>query len=381
MRGKTISRRSKTNNPGATPGQLPRPMRKTVWIAGAAVAAAAAIGGALLLGPAQTVLATSQDSPRTTAIPALAPADSDTFVIAPYSKQWWAKVASMASPETGLTALDPDAAGLKIENIGYSRSPDHVKREVDHTGPFRVFYIEAPTDEEAKRVAKWLREADGYEGRRIFLQGRIVVVLPSWGDTYEAPKDNITAVPGFNAQVTSGTAAMWRNVDKTVDSLVPDPKSSRGAAVATVLTKGYGFKQGSTWVGTSKTGDDWSGSFHSGGVDPASIDFKETMNTLASSEKVLAKYEYQTTKYEFIDKGVGDLLSNASFVAPGQPGRMGDGQASAASPIDNPAVTARIDVSRFNAAASGIDSGSENVSDETVTANGHDMVVSLRYSK
>lgn len=355
--------------------------RKIVWGAAAAAVVAAAVGVALLLGPAQSGLATAQEIPHQTTIPAVAPADSDTFVIAPYSKEWWEKVAAMTSPDTGLTALDPSKAGVKIDNVGYSRSQDHVQREVKNTGPLRVFYIESPTDADAERVAQWLKEADGFEGRRVFVQGRIVVVLPSWGASFDPPKETMASVPGYTAQITSGTAAMWRNVDKDVASLVPDQKSPRAEAVATLMSKGYGFTPGSTWVGTSKTGDDWSGAFKSGGVDPAKIDFKATLNTLSASEKVLAKYEFQTTKYEFIDKGVGDVLSNASFVAPSQTIHMGSDFAFAPSGVKDPAVTARTDVGRFNAAVTGIDSTAEKVADQTVSANAHEMVISLSYAK
>jgi len=358
-----------------------RARRRYVWGGSAVVAAAAAVTATMLLmGPAQSGLATAQEVPHPTTIPAMAPADSDTFVVAPYSKEWWDKVASMTSPETGLVNLDPSKAGGKMLNIGYSRSQDHVTRDVKNTGALRIFYVEAGSDADADAVAQWLREADGFEGRRVFVQGRVLLVLPSWGAQFEPPKETMASVPGYKADITSGTAAMWRNVDKDVSSLVSDPKSPRAEALSTVMTKGYGFRPGTTWIGTSKSGDDWSGSFKAGGVDAARIDFKATQKVLSESEKVLAKYEFKDTSYQFIDKGVGDVLASASFVAPSQTIHLGTDSVSAVSSVKDPAITARTDVSQFNAAASGIDSTAEKISTQTVSANANEMVISYEFA-
>jgi hypothetical protein len=179
-------RRGAVNAPSAPNRRIPK---GTVWL-GAGVAAAA-IGGFILLGPAGPGAATSQETPHITSIASIAPANSDTFVIAPYSKEWWAKVARMTSVETRLAELDPDAAGVSIDNLGYSRSPDTIKRDVPMTGPLRLFYAESSSPEAAAKVAKWLREAVGFEGRRVHQSGNIVIVGPSWVAEYATPTESL----------------------------------------------------------------------------------------------------------------------------------------------------------------------------------------------
>lgn len=348
-------------------------------VAGGVVVVAAAMGCVFLFGPAGVGLAVSQEQSRPTAIPAMAPSDSDTFVVAPYSKEWWGKVASMTSPVTGLAALDPEAGGLSIENVGYSRSQDHTKRDVPRTGPLRLFYAESSTPEAAEKVAAWLREAPGFEGRREFVDGKTVIVAPSWVNTFEPPTATMAKVPGFAAQVTNKTASMWRNVDMEIPAVVGDTTSPRAAVISTVLAKGYGFTGGTTWVGTSQSGDSWSGSFKTGGVNPAQIDFKAAQDAVSGTQKVLDKVEFSKTKYEILDSGMTEALTGASFVAPGQTGQLGGGAPANVPGVKDPAITAITDVTRFDAAASGIDSSLENISSQAVSANAHDMIVSYRY--
>ncbi|WP_345054215.1 hypothetical protein [Arthrobacter methylotrophus] len=98
----------------------------------------------------------AEGTPQATGIPAYAPANSDTLVVAPYTENWWAKITAMAPREFMLDQITPDH-DLKIAHIGYSRSQDTVERPVP--GPLRVFFIEAADAAEAGRIATWLKSA------------------------------------------------------------------------------------------------------------------------------------------------------------------------------------------------------------------------------
>jgi hypothetical protein len=350
-----------------------------LWLGAGAVAAA--IGGFILLGPAGPGAATNQETPHVTSIASIAPADSDTFVIAPDSKEWWAKVTLMTSPEMLLAELDPEAAGVSIDNIGYSRSPDRIKRDVPMTGPLRLFYAESSSPEAALKVAKWLKEAAGFEGRRVHLSGNIVIVGPSWVADYAPPTESLAKVPGYAMEITSGTAAMWRNVDQEVPALVGDMKSPRAEVMATVLSKGYGFTSGTTWVGTSKGDDSWSGAFKSGGVNPAQLDFKATQSSVMGTQKVLDSVQNRESKWEFLDSGMTELLTDASFVAPSQPQRLGGPMPENIPRVKDAVITAVTDPTGVNSAATGISGSLENVATQAVSANKHEMIVSISYNK
>lgn len=376
-KGSTIQKSTGVKRMLASLGGAP----KKVAMLGVGVVVAAAIVIIAMLTPAFPGVASSQETPHVTTIPALAAADSDTFVLAPYSRDWWLKVASMASPEMGLVKLDPSAANVAIDNIGYSRGQDHATREVARTGPLRLFYIESATAEAAEKVAEWLRGADGYEGRRVFQEGRVLVVGPSWVNDYSAPSKTMASVPEYSANVTSATGVMWRNVDRDVPSMVGDGKAAQAEVMSTVMSKGFGFTTGTTWIGQSKSGDSWSGAFKTGGVNPAQLDFKAAESTVMATQKVLKKIEFKRTAYTILDDGMTGFLTGASFLAPSQTSGLGGPMPSDVPKVKDAAVTAVIDVTRFNAAASGIDSSQENVSTQAISANEHEMVVSFGFVK
>lgn len=375
-----MSKQTPEKSTGTLPHAPSRQIPKVaIWLGAGAVAAA--IGGLIFLGPVGPGVATNQETPHVTSIASIAPADSDTFVIAPYSKEWWAKVALMTSPEMRLGELDPESAGVSIDNIGYSRSPDHIERDVPMTGPLRLFYAESSSPEAAAKVADWLREAAGFEGRRVHLSGNIVIVGPSWVAEYMPPTEPLAKVPGYAAEITSGTAAMWRNVDQEVPALVGDMKSPRAEVMATVLSKGYGFKPGTKWVGTSKGDDIWSGGFKSGGVNPAQIDFKATEASVMGTQKVLDAVQSRESKWEFLDSGMTELLTGASFVAPSQSQRLGGVMPDNIPRAKDAVITAVTDATGVSSAATGISGTLENVAKQSVSASEHEMVVSFSYNK
>jgi hypothetical protein len=151
--------------------------------------------------------------------------------------------------------------------------------------------------------------------------------------------------------------------------------------MATVLSKGYGFTPGTTWVGTSKGDDSWSGAFKSGGVNPAQIDFKATQASVRGTQKVLESVQKRESKWEFLDSGMTELLTGASFVAPSQPQRLGDVMPDNIPRAKDAVITAVTDPSGVSSAATGISGTLENVATQAVSANQHEMIVSFSYTK
>ncbi|WP_422758823.1 hypothetical protein [Paenarthrobacter sp. C1] len=208
-----------------------------------------------------------------TAIPALAPADADTLVLAPYSESWWAKVGAMAPADTRLAELNASSFSGDIKAIGYSRSQDHEKHDIPMTGPSRLFYIEASSTDAAQKIAEWLKSANGFEGRRVFVEGSTVVIGQSWLTSFKAPEQTMAGAGGYAGVLTTTEGSMYRNPDNEVRSLTGPDDTASARALTAVMRNGFGFTEGTTWVGTSPDGTSWSGDFRSGGVDPEQINF------------------------------------------------------------------------------------------------------------
>ena len=264
-------------------------LKTTIACAGAAIAAAAGIWFA----PAQPwnpgrALNAHPAAVGPAAIPALAPAASDTFVMAPATEDWWRKVAAMAYSGTALTGLDPAKAGVVLDRIGYTQSPDGKDRGIGPTGPLRLFYAEAPTEADAQKAAEWLRQATGWENRKVFVQGRVVIVAPNWVDTYQAPDKAITTVPGYTTDNSPSASTYWLNVDQqTADLLGPSPHASTADAAQALVHEGLGFKPGTTWLGTGTNGSSWSGRFASGGVDASKASPDQVNTAVQKTQTVL----------------------------------------------------------------------------------------------
>lgn len=347
------------------------------------VAAAIAAGAAALLTGifvATTAGGGLVSSPQATSIPALAPADSDTFILAPYSASWWTKVASMAPPETAIASLDPSASGIEIDHVGYSRSADHEERGIPVTGPYRLFFVEASSAADAEQLADWFRNAEGFEGRRVFVEGNTVVITRSWVTEYKAPEQSMAGVAGFTGTTSATEGSMYRNPDREVESLAGGPATKNGKALSTVMRNGFGFTESTTWVGTSKDGSVWEGDFLSGGVDPGQISFGKAQAALDSTSEKIAEVQGENVKYSGYSGGVGDILSTSTFRTPdnGVLGRAAMAPSSATS-VKDEAVSVVSDVTGWDAAASGKYSSRENVATQTVSASPKSMVVSFEY--
>lgn len=356
--------------------------RKIGVVAGLGIAgAAAAVGGALLLG------STSAGTPQSTLIPASAPADSDTLVVAPYSSSWWSKVAAMAPQELMLRGLTPDP-GLKIEHIGYSRSQDPVKRPIP--GPLRVFYIEASDDAEAQRIMDWLGQAPGYDHRIVHRDGKVLSITAGWITDYKAPEQNMASVAGYRADLTDRQGSMYFNPKLEVASLTGKDGGDKAKALTTYMEKGLGFSNDTTWTGTSGDGDTWSGAFVAGGVDPARIDFNQANTALMGQQKVIATYtekdaavRQQGTRstYQVVDPGVAAILDSSTVVAPSQKGQLGANSLPADVPkVDGAEVTALQNLNTLDATASGVQGVSEATLSRSISASKDKMVVSYKFA-
>lgn len=346
-------------------------------IAGAAAVVAVAGGSVLLTAGADQPTAVSTD------IASMVPADAGTLVLAPYSSTWWSKVAAMAPRELMLGDLTPPE-DMGIEEVGYSSSPDLVEREIGGTGPLRVFYIEARDEESATRIADWLKEAPGYDHRIIHLNGRILTITATWVKEYEAPEQSMATVSGFKPQLNSTQAAMWFNPAQDVAALT-GTSSETAAALKLYLEKGLGFSPDATWNGSSTDGGSWSGTFGSGNVDPARIDFTQASAALMPT-KVLTEFvgpvtQGTKTSYRILDPGVGSVLNASVVKAEGQEAQLGT---SAVVPpvkaVPDAKVTAMMNLNEWTRAASGDLSIQESVQSRSLSANGSEMNMQLTYT-
>lgn len=356
---------------------VPMPQKKTVRRR--LIAAAAILGSAAALAGVLFATGAGGSSAVATSIPALAPADADTFVLAPYSPSWWTKVSSMTSPDTGIAGLDPAQSGAAIKAVGYSRSLDHEEREVPMTGPQRLFYIEASSAEDAKKLADWLKHSEGFETRRVFVEGNVVVVAPSWVDEFKAPEQSMNGVAGYADTVSTGEASMYRNPDLEVQTLTGGGDSDEAEALTTVMRKGFGFTKGTTWVGTSSDGSSWAGDFRSGGVDQGQISFDEIKPALDTTSVKIAEYTVENIKYEGYSGGLANILMSSTFRQPGNKVLGPDVAVQGIPKVRDEAVSVVSDVTGWTAAASGIYSARENVTTQAMSASEQSMIMSFDY--
>jgi hypothetical protein len=311
-------------------------------------------------------------------VPVLAPADADTVVVAPYSPDWWKKVASMAPSQTGLFKVDLASAGTQVLRLGYSRSPDTTDYEVPNTGPLRLVYLETGSAEDAAALAGWLKEQPRYDNRRVHIQDRTVIVGQSWNTNYSVPEKTISAVPGYKSGYGASQGSMWMNIDQEVVSLAvaKDPKTRE--VYSAVMTSALGFKPGTTWVGISDNGDTWKGDFRSGGVDREQIDFQEARDVLTGAEKVLLEAKDGMTTTRFVEPGAAGIMNGAS-VTSGTSKMGGAGYKGSVAEVEDQAVLLVHDVTQWNSALSGNYTGIEAIGQRTLSANEKTMTVGFTY--
>lgn len=380
-----MGRRAKTA-PSASPQPSPTSPRKRALLAGAVLVLAGAVLGG---GTALVIGAAERNAPVASVIAGTAPADADTFVVAPASPSWWSKVADMAPVSMKLTHLDLQSTGAPIARIGYSRSPDHVHREIPKTGPLRYVYLETATAADADKVATWLKQTDGFDNRRVYENGQVVIIASGWVTTYTPPAKAMSSVAAYRPTARSTEATMWINEDQQVPSITVGEDNAK--AMTAMLHNGYGFKDGTTWIGNSGDGNTWKGSFTNGGVDKSRINFNQANSSLRATEKILAGSPSPSprpaatssvnTGYQLIDPGASAVLSSSAFAATGQPIL---GQSRNGTPplqLGDSLVTSTVDVTGWNAAFSGVYSGQEDVLTQTVSANDTDMSITFTYAK
>lgn len=351
--------------------------------AGAGIAGVAAlVGVALLLGGH-----TSQGTPESTSIPSYAPANSDTFVVAPYTSSWWSKLTAMAPRELMLRDLAPDA-GLGIEHIGYSRSQDTAERPIP--GALRVFYIEAANDDEARRVKDWLAGAAGFDHRIVRQEGKVLTITVPWVTDYSTPARSMATVAGYRAGLTDTTASMYYNPKLEVASLAGAAGAEKTRLLSTYMEKGLGFADDTAWTGTSRDGDSWAGDFVSGGVDPARLDFQEVTSVLSSQQRIIASYkdtpvaEQPTVRsgYDILDPGMSVILGSSTVSARSQKIPLGAHPLPPGLPaVDGAEVTAIQNLNVLDAAATGVQGIQERTLSRSISASRDKMIIAFTYAQ
>ena len=307
-------------------------------------------------------------------IPALAAADSDTVVLAPFTPDWWKKVAAMAPASTGVLSLDPSKAGAPVLRVGYSRGPDHGTHDIPNTGPLRLVYLETASADDAATVAGWARTQPGFETRRVTVQDRTVIIGQSWNTTFAVPQKAMDSVAGYRPGDATAQGSMWMNVDQEVVSLAGGADTPNGKVYETVLSKAIGFKPGTTWLGLSDNGDVWKGEFRSGGIAKDQINLDDAKGVIGASEKVLYEHTSGGVTTKFVDQGPSNIMNGTSITAGGA--TMGQPAGNIAG-VDNPLVSVANDVSTWTNAATGNYSGPENLGRRTLSANATTMAVSF----
>lgn len=346
--------------------------RKASWVIGGAIAV-----GSVAAVVASIVMQSGGHTVPPSALGEVVPADADSVVVTPAGDEWWGKVAAMTVPETGLVDLHVPSADLNIQHFGYSRSPDNQERELDALGPLRLVYAETSSSEDAEAAAEWFR-AEQTGGVRVHVVEDTVVLSPSWVAEYAAPAEPLSTVVDLSGPTAGEEAVMWMNVDQEVASLaVPETADD----YQKVLRSALGFKEGTTWLGTSGDGTSWAGAFRSGGVDPELLDFEAMEEMVQDKSKVLGEVTGQQVKYEVIDPGFGAILNVGKIEAPSQPRPLGGSPVDADMPsVDGEVMSARHDVAGWNTAARGFGGSVENVQERHISASESEMVLSLSYA-
>lgn len=344
--------------------------------AGGALAVVLAAGA---LGLGATMKGQSSAEANASAIPALVPADADTLVIAPFTENWWDKVAPMDEPNKRMPELEPAAAGLPIERIGYSRSVDTEDHGLPFSLPLRLFYLESATAEDAAKVADWIEHEPSADNRQVHVQDTVVIVGSSTLGGYEKPAESVLSVESYDPEQPDGEGTMWMNTGREAVSLTGDGNNEKATAYAGLLKSGFGFETGTKWMGSSSDGGSWAGEFTTGGVDPEAINFEEAVKALSATEEVLAEVEGPTGTVEVIRPGVSGILDGASFVSGTK--HMGElADAKGVSSVDEPLITVINDVTGWNAAVGGIQQANEDIATRHVSANADEMVISYQYA-
>lgn len=350
--------------------------RRNRRLAAAGALAVVIAAGALALG---TNLKGSADTEAASAIPALVPAEADTLVIAPFSDSWWDKVAPMDEPNKKLPELEPAAAGLPIERIGYSRSVDTDDHGLPFSLPLRIFYLESSTAEDAAKVAEWIKREPAAENRTVHVDDTVVIVGSSTLGEFKKPAQSVLTLEAYSPEQPAGEGTMWMNTGREAVSLTGDGNNDKAKAYAGLLKSGFGFETGTKWMGTSADGASWAGEFTAGGVNPEAIDFKEAAKALSATEEVLAEVDGPTGMVEVIRPGVSAVLDGASFTAGTD--HMGElVSAKGVASVEDPLITVVNDVTGWNAAVGGVQQANEDIATRHVSANADEMVISYQYA-
>lgn len=309
-------------------------------------------------------------------IPTVVPAQADTVVVAPSSKEWWSNVTNMAPLTFGIHDLDPYSAGLNIDHLGYSRSVDTVKRDVTRTGPVRSVYIESPTEDDAIKVEKWLSSSKGGEGRGVYRSGNIVEVTYNWINSFEAPAQTVASRSDFSMSQDKTKGAMWVNFDNQVDALAGMDSPNKGL-VQEYFQKTFALKSGTAWSGTSTDGVAWAGEYSAGGIDMALFDPDTIRAKLMGTQKEIGT---STGTVKALSNNLYSLVMHSGVKKTGDSKNNGAVEVPVIDPaVKNEKLRAAIQPSQWNAAVLGLSAQDEGVNTIAFSMSDSEMKVVFRY--
>ena len=287
-------------------------MRKRVWIPAAALAAAAGMAAGISTGLVPAVAGPAGES----GISAIAPDDSETLVVARATDQWWDRISPLMQPSTMIDGLDPESSGADLEFIGYSRSVNHAQEGQDVYQSLRRFYVEAATDEDARIAADWLSSAEGFQNRRVETQGDIVIVSHGSGGEFKRPDRSVADILGEKVTPRGSKSSMFKNPQADGYATTGSPDSAGAEALSAVYAKGLGLDEGTTWVGTSDDGKEWTGGYRTGGAQADRLDFSGLGKQLEGYAEPVFEAQNETTYYKVYLSSPADIATSTFIASP-----------------------------------------------------------------
>ena len=237
----------------------PKPRRRTVALlaTGAAVLAVATGVTALTL--------TSQSRVDRAPFEALLPASTGLAASFSANDDAWGAVSAFDAP-LALGLVSPSKAPAEITDFGFSLS----------SSALREVYLQTPSEADAREVADWLAEQDGADQRVVAANGPTLLVtgptedgiaaaaaFPDREETEAAPTDDLRHRP-------ADADALW--VDAKGLSAALGADDERAQEVGALASGTLGLSSDTRWMGTTKTGNAFTGDFLQGGFDASRLD-------------------------------------------------------------------------------------------------------------
>ena len=352
-------------------------MRKRVWIPAAVLAAVAGVAAGIGTG-----LVPAAGTAGESSISSIAPDDTETLVVAPATDEWWDRVSPLMQPSMKIDSLNPGDAGVDLEYIGYSRSVNHNQEGQDVYQSLRRFYVETSSEDDAKTVAKWLSASEGYENRKVDTSGDIVIISHGSGGEFKVPDRSVADILGEGVTPKGSKSSMFKNPQAEGYATTGSPESTGAEALSAVYAKGLGLDAGTTWVGTSSNGKEWTGGYRTGGARTDRLDLSGLSRQLEDYAEPVFEAQNDTTYYKVYLSSPADIATSTFIASPHLKDTFGY------IPMDNPPTPAVAgkEVATMNympkhvsASAGEMQGEQENLETVGVSAGESEMVVTLGF--